>query len=57
VRDATVMQLELFASAGSEACVDVLIAQGRLDQPSWMRDRLLERPRARGAQPDEFAAA
>jgi len=57
VRDATVMQLELFASTGSEACVDVLIAQGRLDQPSWMRERLLERPRAGGAQSDEFAAA
>lgn len=45
-RGATVMQLEGFASAGSQTCIDALIAGGRLDAPSWCRDRLHAQPKA-----------
>jgi len=37
---ATIMQLEYFASAGSQPCIEALIADGRLDAPSLCRDRL-----------------
>ena len=45
-RGATIMQLELFASAGSQACIEALIAHGRLGEPAWCRDRLLEHRQA-----------
>ncbi|RAS26446.1 ATP-binding protein [Paraburkholderia bryophila] len=55
---ATLMQLEVFASAGSPSCVNALIAAGRLDQPSWCRDLLAERhdaSNAAAATPREFS--
>ncbi|MFL9992723.1 hypothetical protein PQR34_16730 [Paraburkholderia sediminicola] len=51
-RGATIMQLELFASAGSQVCVEALIAHGRLDEPAWCRDRLLEHRQASLASAD-----
>jgi len=39
-RGSTIMQLEFFASAGSQPCIEALIADGRLDAPSWCRERL-----------------
>ena len=55
---ATLMQLEVFASAGSPSCVNALIAAGRLDQRSWCRDLLAERhdaSNAAAATPREFS--
>ncbi|MFM0643274.1 winged helix-turn-helix domain-containing protein [Paraburkholderia bryophila] len=57
-RGATIMQLEGFASAGSQSCFDALIAAGRLNEPSWCRELLVERHEAgnaTAAKPREFS--
>jgi predicted ATPase/DNA-binding winged helix-turn-helix (wHTH) protein len=38
--DATVMQLEFFASAGATSCKAALLEMRRAQAPSWFRDRL-----------------
>jgi predicted ATPase/DNA-binding winged helix-turn-helix (wHTH) protein len=54
-RGATIMQLEFFASAGCKACIEALIADGRLDEPAWCRDLLLERHETHTRTPREFS--